>query len=410
MYYILNIAVIIVIVLVILYVANYKHEIYLDNNGTTKPYKEVVDEMRLACGYGNASGVYANKAKEVIGELRAKVKLITNLNNHYVVITSGASESNNTIIRCLVDKYWAQHNAKPHILASAVEHKTTLSCLEELKDRNKCEYNLIPVDMYGHCDKQIHFKPNTCLLTVMHVNNETGCINEIGYFALEAYKRGVHFHSDLAQSFGKLNTIGEMPPDLPNTSYSISMHKLHCGNIGCLVVDPESLKLNGKYLTCIAGVQNDGLRGGTENIPQIAGALVGLNIHTFSLNESLIQNLRQYLMEYIGTYTESRSVIFLSPDESCATLLFSIVSPYAKYCNIKMRKKLLEEKIIVSIGSTCNTDVKGASHVILACGIPKHIRSGILRVSVSNDTKLKDLKHFAKRLSVICEDCKLALL
>lgn len=408
----LNVGILVLVIVLLAYHFCRSREVYLDNNGTTKPYKVVIEETKKAQLYGNASGKYATQAKDVLNSFRLKVKDVTGLNNHYVVITSGASESNNMIIRSMVDKYWLEHRSLPHILSSSVEHKTTLACLDELKHLGRCDYDLLDVDEYGRCTKDIKFRPNTCLLTVMHVNNETGCINDIGYFAIEAHKRGVHFHSDLAQSFGKIITVGELPPNLPNTSYSISMHKLHCGNVGCLIIDDKVLNADGIPLTTISGAQNNGLRGGTENIPQIAGALAGLEQHDFVIDKTLIQDLRKYLMEYIGPSINmydiptTRSVVFLSPSESVSTLLFSLANTY-RYCNVKMREKLQDAGYIVSIGSTCNTDTKGASHVIIACGVPMRLRSGVLRVSVCNMTKRDDLEKFARKLSDICDKCVL---
>lgn len=410
----LNCTLLVVALLLIYVYFKSKHEVYLDNNGTTKPYKIVADEIKKACNYGNASGIYASKAKGKLHEFRAKIKDIMRLPNHYVVITSGASESNNMIIRCMVDKWWAQHKTKPNVIASEVEHKTTLMCLDELKMLGRCTYDLAPVDRFGRCLRGFDVKPNTCLVTIMHVNNETGCINDIGHLAQDITARGIHFHSDLAQSFGKIKTVGELPPNLPNTSYSISMHKTHCGNLGCLIVDPDVLQLDGHNLSHISGMQNDGLRGGTENIPQVSGALEGLKIHKFNVDKSLIGYLTKQLSIDVGPLISleqcldsndayknlDRAIIVLSAPESCSTLLFSVVGN-KKYCNIKLRQKLLDAGFVVSIGSTCNTNVKGASHVLLACGVPEHIRSGVLRVSTTHDTKKQDLHDFSKCLGKI---------
>lgn len=390
---------------------NWKNDpIYLDNNGTTYPYKSVVRAISRNSYLGNPSGIYADRAKKILSDFRQSIKNILHC-NHEIIITSGGSESNNLLLRG-----FAESNPDCHYILSETEHKTSLLCCETLQKLNKISYSLAPVDKYGRVipeSLEELIRPNTKLISIMHINNETGTINDLRKISEICSKRNIFFHSDIAQSFGKI------PPNLseiPINAVSISMHKLHGGTgVGVLACDI-------KITPQIAGVQNNGLRGGTENVAAIAGALACLKIHFHERekkNQAMIKKI-QYLksllkpnINYADLYNKpddyehnikNTSFCFLS-DVSINTLLFSVVGP-EKFCNIKMREILYKKGIIVSIGSTCNTTVKGASHVLLAIKAPYFVRCGVLRVSISDHTTYGDIETFAKTLCSIINNCK----
>lgn len=416
-----------VLVLLVIFLTCCKSDhkrIYLDNNGTTFQYKEVSDAIYSAGELGNASGIYANDAKKIINDFKKEIVKLLNMGDlnsqARVIITSGGSESNNLIIRGCIDKWWMEKKSVPHVVISAVEHKTSILCCEQLLSEGRIELSLCPVNQDSTVDsKNVAelVRENTCFISIMQSNNETGALNDIKSIASELdlcrNRKNFIFHSDIVQMFGKI------PIDFSDVSIdavSISMHKLH-GPTGVGVL---ALRGNCCILPQIHGVQNDFLRGGTENIPLIKGSLECLKKHFVNRDEKnkRLRNMISYIRnelsmkfdtktvneiwsEHLGMpdnqYDKTIRLIFLSPNPLITqtnTLLVSAVGN--NVCNIEIRKKLLENSIIVSIGSTCNTNIKGSSHVLLAMNLPREIRKGVIRVSVSDFTTIEDCKKFVE--------------
>jgi len=383
-------------------------KVYLDNNGTTPPYKSVVETASKSSFLGNPSGIYANEAKKIVEGFRSRVKEILHAPDHKVIVTSSGSESNNLIIRSCVDKYIQEHSGqRPRLIMSETEHKTSLLCGEQLHRNGRATLILIPVDGSGHVDinrLEGSISPDTCLVSIMHINNETGGVNDIGTIAEICAKHRVPFHSDIVQSFGKI------PPDLsqiPINAVSISMHKLHgVLGVGALITDLD-------IIPQITGMQMDRLRGGTENVPGMAGSLECLRIHFTDrvrktdelrkMKEYLIRGLSERIGIAEADSPKSLRIKILSPDDSINTVLLSVVGP-RPICNIKMRRLLNESGIVVSIGSTCNTTSKETSHVLKAMKIPYNVRCGVLRISLSDMNTVKDCDSFIAALETLLRD------
>lgn len=401
-------ALVCLLAIIVIFSTFYKRtEVYLDNNGTTFPYKPVVDQVYSDSYLGNPSAIYADKAKQVLEGFRSRLKNILNAPNHQVIVTSCGSESNNLIIRSCIDKYWQDYSEMPRVIIGDTEHKTSLLCCEGLQEQGRVDLVLLPCDSYGHTQISLlpqYLTPNTCLVSVMHINNETGSVNDIKEASRLCREAGVPFHSDIVQSFGKI------PPNLSSLGIraaSISMHKLHGPlGVGALVTDLD-------ILPQISGMQNQQKRGGTENIPQISGSNTCLDLHfkTLQARDKRLSSLKRYTLNlldkvigldhkpsYSQEYPDTPRIRVLSPEDSINTILFSIVGPQT-YCNVKMREHLYKKGIIVSIGSTCNTQQKGSSHVLKAMNIPYRTRCGILRVSFSGLNTFKDCNILVSELA-----------
>jgi cysteine desulfurase len=276
--------------------------VYADNNATTLAPDKVRETVNAWFNKGNPSSShkYAQQCKDLISKAKSYIAEICDfsLDDFSVIFTSGASESNNSIIRTCVESYHKSTEKLPHVILSTIEHKTSLECVKVLSNLNQCEYTLVQIRSDGciHAeDIETYIQDNTCLLSVMHANNETGLLNDIASIGKIAHRHKIPFHTDAVQSFPKM-------PLNPNENhvdaFSISFHKLHGPpGLGLLVIR-NSFMRGYKLNPLICGSQNDGHRGGTENIPYIAGALEAMK-YTFKKRNSKNAALLKYKKKFL---------------------------------------------------------------------------------------------------------------
>jgi cysteine desulfurase len=425
--------------------------IYLDNNATTR----VCDEARTlmtdwiqSCSNISSSNKLGLAGRDLVDRVRREVAKLCHLGDAYhVLFTSGASESNCTIVHMVVDAWHRNVGGRPHIVTSAIEHKSILACLDQLHEAKRADFTLVEPDMYGTIapeDVDRAIRKNTALVTVMFANNEIGSINQVRRIGEIAHRHQVPFHTDAVQIFGKLAI------DIPRfniDALSMSFHKLYGPpGVGMLIIRKSFVngyKLQGQ----IAGSQQSGLRGGTENLPGIAGATAALisNFRKRAEKNTRFTRLRDIILGLItvknpwgyvlprldydefydsGTPTKKttkaplhmvhrgvpqpgvdmerrgRALCILGPKEkNCYlpnTMLMSVVDYDKEFCNVRFKKRLESEGVIVSIGSACNTASKNASHVLTALRAPPIIKRGILRVSLGDFNTETDARNFAR--------------
>src|ERR1700722_12108046 len=183
--------------------------IYLDFNASTPIHPAVAESMRSALehGYGNPSSPHwaGAPAKELLETSRQQIADLLGCSPPEVVLTSGGSEANNLAIK---GSYFAQANRTAHIVTTQIEHPSVLSPLSFL-ERQGARITYLPVDTCGHIDLndlRRALAHDTILVSIMHANNETGTIQPIEACARLARERGIAFHTDAAQSVGKLRT------------------------------------------------------------------------------------------------------------------------------------------------------------------------------------------------------------
>jgi cysteine desulfurase len=319
---------------------------------------------------------------------------------------------------------------RPHVIASAYEHKSVLMTLDSLKKYRDIEVTLVSPGPEGAVraqDIEAAIGPRTCIVLVMAANNETGAVNDIGAIGGACHARGIPFVTDVSQSFGKYALGGcDMGESGPIDAFTLSFHKLHGpAGIGLLSVRTsfiEKYDLGGQ----IGGTQNGGLRGGTENTAGIAAAFNGL-VETMAgrvKKNARLQALKAYCMKLLaktgipcytlaGYRTTRRApaaleIVFISGLEQKwwlpGTLLLSAVKHSAKgpdMCNTEVKEKLAARGIIVSIGSACNTASKYASHVLGAIGADDKLKKGALRLSFGDDSTKNNVEAFAVEFAKI---------
>jgi cysteine desulfurase len=393
--------------------------IYLDNNATTLMSVEARKSMVEWCNKGNPSAGYAS-ARSIQAMMADFRKYLTTIIPGYTIIfTSGASESNCTILQSVAHAYRNTHSCG-HVILSAIEHRSLLDTADFMATCGLITVSYVQPTSTGHIlpkEVEAMIRPNTCLISIMHANNEIGSINDVNAIARLAHARNIPFHTDAVQTFGKIPPTGA---DID--AMSMSFHKFGGPpGIGILAIRPQLIS-GYKLHAMISGTQNYALRGGTENVPGISSAFTATKLAFVgrAQKNTAMAMIKKYIIAELSaripvrTYTDylktglkqqpgprpSIEIILLSQSDCLMnTILLSIVkrSP-PLICNAEIKKKLEARGIIVSVGSACNTASTRASHVLYAMYADELIRKGTLRISLGDDTTHDDAKKFIQEL------------
>lgn len=401
-----------------------KEPIYFDNNGTTPQCKKSIDivyKWMKICANPSSTNKQSLEAKKIIEDGKKYILKHCGVNKdkYTVIFTSGGSESNSFILRSTAAAYYKAKKIKPHIITSSIEHNSILSCCQQLVDNDLIELTKIKPNMYGLIEPLDIFeaiRDNTCLISIMFSNNEIGSINKIKQIGEIAHSNNIPFHTDAVQIFGKYK-INLSTNNID--ALSMSFHKLYSPKgIGMIIINNEFI--NGyKLESIINGTQQNGLRGGTENIPNIAGAIEGMkcnfenriskNKKLLLYRNTLLDELSKYIsIIYYDTYINSHKnsnndkyfIVLFGPHRKNIksyvenTLLLSIVSLDKPLCNKKLKLDLEKKGIIVSLGSACSENLNKESHVLKELGAPAVIIKGTIRISFGDYNSMEQVKKF----------------
>src|SRR6185312_4230896 len=242
-----------------------RQPIYFDSNATTRVAPEVLDAMLpfLRDQWGNPSSIYGfgRQLTKPLELAREKVAALINAEPREIIFTSCGTESINTALQSALDT----HPQKRNLVITAVEHPATIKFCARLKNLG-CDVTVLPVDANGQLDLQLlerSIRPDTAIVSAMTANNETGVTFPVGEIASICRSKDVLFHTDAVQTPGKLKIdVKESGVDF----LSLSAHKLYAPKgVGILYV-----KRGTKYQSyLIGGGQEQGRRGGTENVASI---------------------------------------------------------------------------------------------------------------------------------------------
>jgi cysteine desulfurase len=334
--------------------------IYLDNNATTQLDPAVIEEMLpfLTKYYGNPSSGYgfAATARKAINLARERLAALLGCEPTEIVFTSGGTESNNAVINSAV-----QFEPRgQHLITSAVEHSAVLRPCQDL-EKVGCNVTFLGVDQHGNLDLtelEGAIRPQTGLVSIMWANNETGVVFPIEKIADICREKGALFHTDAVQA------IGKMPMRLRDTAInflSLSAHKFHGPKgVGALYINRRT-----KFNPLIAGGgQENGRRGGTENVASIVGLGKAAELALRYLAEgkcdirSMRDRFEKSVLETIsGASVNGAGVARLS---NTSSLSFEGIESSAALL-------LLDRQgICCSAGSACRTGSQEASHVLRA--------------------------------------------
>ncbi|MGB9813936.1 MAG: cysteine desulfurase family protein [Thermovenabulum sp.] len=355
-----------------------KREVYLDNSATTKVLKEVADEVYkvLMEDYGNPSslhskGLYAEKA---VREARRVISNFLGVEEKEIYFTSGGTESNNVAIKGAVK---ALKRKGKHIITTSIEHPSVLEVCRELEEEGfKVTY--LPVGEDGIVkvsDVKNAVNSETVLVSIMHVNNEVGSIQPIEEIADFLKEKGIVFHVDAVQSFGKIPLISGLKGI---SLLSASAHKVYGPKGIGILYKKDKIKIEPLIH---GGGQERGLRSGTENVPGIAGFCKAVEIleKNFSLWKEKMGNLKERLKTGIIDLIED--VVINTPETKSAPHILNV-----SFLGVKAEVLLhaLENYgIYVSTGSACSSHKKVKSHVLVAMGKKEEEIEGAVRFSLS---------------------------
>jgi cysteine desulfurase len=365
---------------------------YFDNNASTRVLPQVLTAMLPWFGqhYANASSSHSagQIAKQALMSARTAVANLLHASPAEMVFTSGASESNHLAIHAAL----TSQAPRQRIITSAIEHSSQMRLFSKLAEQGY-EIIYLPVNAQGEVSLthlQAALNTNTALVSIMHVNNETGVIQPIAQAAELAHAQGALFHTDAAQSAGKLEIdVRTLGCDL----LSFSGHKLHAAKgVGALFVR-KGLTLP----ALIHGHQERNRRGGTENQAGIVGLGVACQLALVPHNEH-IARLRDDLEQRILAHIPCASINGEAP-RVCNTsnICFNGIAGEA------LLHHLDQAGIMVSLGSACNASGTQASHVLLAMGLSAEQALASVRFSLSQETTQVDVDYVLQHLISITQ-------
>ncbi len=367
--------------------------IYLDFNASTPIDPEVAEAMRpfLSQHFGNPSSHHwaGIPAKEAVEKARQQVADLLRCSPNEIVFTSGGSESNNYAIKGI---FYALKEKGNHIITTQIEHPAVINPCRFL-GKLGAEVTYIGVDRYGRVDPEDILKvitPKTILITIMHANNEVGTIQPIEEISRIAKKYGILFHTDAAQSVGKIETkVDELGVDL----LSIAGHKLYAPKgIGVLYIregTPVEPLIHG------AGHES-GRRAGTENVLLIVGLGKACEIAKRYLGNPRILELRDRFWEMLQKNFGEDVVINGHPIHRLPnTLNVGFVGRVGSEILARL------EGVAASTGAACHSGSVELSPVLKAMGVPPEIGMGAIRFSLGQTTTVQELEMVVQLLKKV---------
>jgi len=353
--------------------------IYLDCNATTPIEPRVKDVVfkYMTEEFGNAGSrthEYGLNAKKAINKAREQVAQVVACKPEEVVFTSGATESNNIAILGLEEL--GLKEKRTHIITSKIEHKAVLEPIKHLEQKG-FSVTYLPVTKSGTINPQeleSALQDDTLLVSIMHVNNETGVIQPIDEYCNILANHDAFFHTDAAQGFGKvIQPLQNKRIDF----ISISGHKIYAPKgIGVIITRRRGYERSPLKPIMFGGGQERGLRPGTQPVHLIAGlgeaSEIAINEHEkrreacLQFREKLLEELSDYNLHFNGNQEKVVphvvNVSLEGIDGESAVILF-------------------KNKYAISNGSACTSQSYQPSHVLEAMGLPQEQIEGALRFS-----------------------------
>lgn len=370
--------------------------IYMDHAATTKAKSEVVEAMLpfFHDKFGNPSSVYqiARENREAINQIRDEIGASINTDGANIYFTAGGSESDNWALK---ETALAYGQKKKHMITTKIEHHAILHTAKYLESQG-FTVTYLDVDEQGLVDiKSVEqaIRPETILISVMFANNEIGTIQPIAEIGALAHKHNILFHTDAVQAYGQIPIdVQSMNIDL----LSASGHKLNGPKgIGFLYIR-EGLSL-GSFIH--GGGQEQGRRGGTENVPGIIGLgkAVEIAFKGMEKRRSREEDLRDYAIERI-----LHEIPYSRLNGHRRKRLPNNINISFQFIEGESMLVMLDMKgICASSGSACTSGSTSPSHVLLALGLPNDIAQGSLRLTLGEENTKEEMDYVVDCLKEI---------
>jgi cysteine desulfurase len=371
---------------------------YLDHASATPVRKEVLDAMLpyFSEKYGNPSNVYdmGSKIRQVVEEQRAMVADLIGVTAGEIIFTSSGAEANNLAIKGVA---FARQKKGKHVIVSAIEHHSVLNSARFL-ERMDFEATFLPVDEFGCVDPNRLAKaitPETVLVSIMHANNEIGTIEPIVELAAVCKEKGIIFHTDAVASVGNTRIdVNELNVDLLSLSgASLGAPK----GIGALYFNKKI-----RLMPLIhGGIQENGRRAGTENVPAIVGLgkAAQLAIKELPEKESHVRRLRDRLVE--GILERVEKVTFTGH-------LVNRLPGHASFCFEAIEGEALifmlaQADIYTNTGSACASKALKTSPVLGAIGIRADLAQGSTVFTLNGRTTKEEIDYVLEALPPVVD-------
>jgi len=361
--------------------------IYLDHNATTPLCREARDAMLPWFDdlTGNPSSIHApgRRARAAIDDARDRIAALLGAKPHEIIFTSGGTESCNLALLGLSRRH---RTGRGHLVTAATEHHAVLHAMRSLAAREGFDLTELSVDASGLIDPErfaASIKSDTLLASVMVANNETGVIQPMEQLSAICRDRGVLFHTDAVQAFGKIPCL---PRDLGVDALSATAHKFY-GPLGAGFLWLRS----GLSIEAIqhGGYHENERRPGTENVAAIAGMAAAAEMavretgQPWEGSESFRQKgLRERL--WSGIKSVRSTAILNAADAPVLSNTLNVSFPGCDGETLLMALDL--EGVSASSGSACMVGSIQASHVLLAMGVPEETARATVRLSLGRRT------------------------
>jgi len=370
---------------------------YFDYNATTPLDPQVRAAMLpfLDDVWGNPSSMHhvGQRARSLLDDFRDRSARFLGAKPSEIIFTSGGTESNNLAIfgaaRLLKSK-------GRHLITSAIEHHAVLNCFEYLAKKEGFELTILPVDAEGRVSVDSlrqSLRPDTILVSVMAANNEIGTLQPVAELGALCRERGVLFHTDAAQSFGKepFSNIHQFNADL----VSICAHKFH-GPKGAGALFIRSPLLPDPII--FGGGHENERRAGTENLPAVAGLVTALEnfVKTPVFPREQLSAMTTRLSDCIKSIHGARLVG--SPTQRLANTISFVVEGTDSFA---LLAGLDVDGICASAGAACSAGSLEPSHVVSALGLNRDLARALVRFSLGRETTDAEVNQVINLLPTI---------
>ncbi|VDK44314.1 unnamed protein product [Anisakis simplex] len=384
---------------------------YLDYNATTPLDKFVEDTIVNSIKFWanpSSNNSLGRKAKEVIEAARERVASLLNVSAKEVFFTSGGTESNHWVIYNAVEHFKESHDheLKPHVVTSSIEHPSILELLRSLQTKGEIEYTAVGVSAETGIVELNEVEDALCertvLVSVMLANNETGVIQpvakiaDIARQASERFNSRILVHTDAAQAIGKIEVDMKV---LKTDFITVVGHKVYGPRIGALVIRNEkTVPLQALFR---GGFQENGKRAGTENTAMIAGLGAACQIASerLSANMRQMRHVRDYFEEQLRSILGDAVRIHFTKSERIPNT--SSVS-FIKYPGNAVDFLSKCKSFTASTGAACHAGTNGSSTVLLACGLSEEVACRTVRFSFGRESSEEQVDRVINEIKSVC--------
>ena len=376
--------------------------IYLDYNATTPLCQEALEAMLPWLqgrdeAYGNPSSIHASgrRVRAAIDNARDQFAALLKVKSHELIFTTGGTESDNLALLGLARRHRARGN---HLVTAATEHHAVLHAMQSLRDHEGFELTILPVDGEGMIAPEVlaqALRPETILVSIMQANNETGVIQPIAELAQICRERGVLFHTDAVQSFGKLPCY---PMALGVDALSLASHKFYGPKGAGLLWLRSGVSIHSIQH---GGFQESERRPGTEDVATIVGMAVAAEVALREVAEGIEGPREEMLREQLWQGIQKIYPLAIRHGDPQKTLFNTLNISFPKTDGETLIMALDLEGVAVSSGSACMVGSIQASHVLQAMGVSQELAQTAVRFSLGRKTTAADIEGTLKALDTV---------